>query len=182
MEGEPEMVMDYYNAMLADRGHYRVQQMQQENGKIRTVSGTGEARFIDIGLLDECGQDLEIIAVGQPVTLRIRFQAEAFLKEVVMGYQIKNRFGQVIFGTNTSYLNQPLYDLSVGETVEYRFRFPAALGEGTYTVSVALHTSDTHVMHNYEWQDLALVFTVINQGQSRFVGSTWLPPVMECSR
>lgn len=182
MEGEPEMVMDYYNALLADRGDYRVQQKKTEDGKTRTVSGTGEARFIDIALLDEQGQRLEAVAVGQAVTLRIRFQVEAPLPEVVLGYQIKDRLGQTIFGINTAYLDQPLYDLEAGETVEYRFSFHAALGEGTYAVSVALHTSDTHVLHNYEWQDLALLFTIINQGQCRFVGSTWLPPVMECSR
>jgi len=182
MEGEPEVVMDYYNALLADRGDYRVQQKKQEDGKTQTVSGTGEARFVDIALLDEHGQRLEVVAVGQPIMLRIRFQTEAALPEVVLGYQIKDRLGQVIFGTNTAYLDQPLHDLEAGETVEYRFSFRAALGEGTYAISVALHTSDTHVLHNYEWQDLALVFTVINQRQGRFVGSAWLPPAMECSR
>jgi lipopolysaccharide transport system ATP-binding protein len=182
MEGAPEAVMDYYNALLAERGDYRVHQEKQEDGKTKTLSGTGEARLVEVALLDEQGRQLEAVAVGQPITLRIRFRAEVALPEVVLGYQIKDRLGQAIFGTNTAYLGEPLQDLKSGETVEYRFRFPAALGEGTYAVSVALHTSETHVLRNYEWQDLAVVFTVINQNQCRFVGSSWLPPLMECSR
>jgi len=182
MEGEPEDVMDYYNAMLAERGEYHVQQLKQKNGKTRTLSGTGEAHLMDIALLDEQERRLEVVAVGQPVTLRIRFKTEVDLPEVVLGYQIKDRLGQTIYGTNTAYLGRTLHHLDAKEVIEYRFGFNAALGEGTYAVSVALHTSETHVLHNYEWQDRALMFTMVNSGHSRFIGSSWLPPAVECSR
>ena len=43
MEGEPEAVMDYYNAMLADHQNQTVKQEVTVNGKIQTISGTGEA-------------------------------------------------------------------------------------------------------------------------------------------
>lgn len=182
LEGEPETVLDYYNAILAERGDYHVQQEKQQDGSTRTASGTGEACLIDINLLDEQGNPIELVAVGQQLTLFIRFQTKVALPEVVLGYQIKNRLGQAIFGTNTAYLGKSLHNLAAGETVDYRFSFKADLGEGSYAVSVALHTSDNHVLRNYEWRDLALLFTVVNQSQSLFVGSSWLPPVMECSR
>jgi lipopolysaccharide transport system ATP-binding protein len=45
---------------------------------------------------------------------------------------------------------------------------------------VALHTADTHVSQNYEWRDLAVVFSVVNADKQNFVGVSWLPPKMEC--
>jgi len=56
------------------------------------------------------------------------------------------------------------------------------LGEGSYSLAVALHEGDTHLGRNYCWQDLALTFTVVNTDQSRFVGISWAPPELELVR
>ena len=51
-------------------------------------------------------------------------------------------------------------------------------------ITTALTSSDTHLADNYEWRDLALLFTVANQSRDFFVGSAWVPPVIEiqCDR
>ena len=49
-------------------------------------------------------------------------------------------------------------------------------------VALALHAAESHVAQNYEWRDLALMFSVVNLAQSEFVGSAWLPPAVECIR
>jgi len=42
------------------------------------------------------------------------------------------------------------------------FDFPHLdLGVGSYSVSAALHTRDTHVAANFDWWDRALVFEVV---------------------
>ena len=71
MEGEPEAVMDYYNAMLADNQNQTVKQEVTVNGKTQTISGTGEVSLVDVALLDVAGQQIEMVAVGQPVSLRV---------------------------------------------------------------------------------------------------------------
>jgi lipopolysaccharide transport system ATP-binding protein len=53
LQGDPEAVMDYYNAMLAERGGATVQQTVSDDGKTQTVSGTGEARIAAAQLCDE---------------------------------------------------------------------------------------------------------------------------------
>jgi lipopolysaccharide transport system ATP-binding protein len=75
-----------------------------------------------------------------------------------------------------------LKELRAGERLQYRFRFPANLGAGSYSMSIALHTADTHIAKNFEWRDLAMVFEVINADKDNFVGLAWLPPEMECRR
>jgi lipopolysaccharide transport system ATP-binding protein len=87
-----------------------------------------------------------------------------------------------VFGTNTDHLAMPLVDLRSGERVRYRFSFGAGLGPGGYSVAIALHSTDTHVINNYEWRDLALVFNVVNMSRPSFVGNAWLPPGVSVER
>ena len=176
MQGEPEAVMDYYNAMLGERGKQTVRQHKTGEGKVQTVSGSGEASIEEIVLLNINGERIEIVNVGQPITLKITVRANVYLPELVVGYMIKNRLGQPIFGTNTHHLNYKAKNLSAGQFVIYDFKFAANLGEGTYSVAIALHTEDTHISNNYEWRDHALVFNVMNIDKDRFVGVAWLPP------
>ena len=64
----------------------------------------------------------------------------------------------------------------------FTFQFLANLGQGTYSVAIALHAGDTHINKNYEWRDLALVFNVLNMDKKDFVGMAWLPPTVEYSQ
>jgi lipopolysaccharide transport system ATP-binding protein len=182
LEGEPEAVMDYYNAMLAERGNQTVRQEKLEDDTTRTISGTGEATVVDVALLDEKRERVEVVNVGQRVTLRVVVEVQQDVPELVLGYMIKDRLGQPAFGTNTYYLQGGIHHLTKGERVEYAFTFLANLGDGSYSVSTALHTQDTHIAANYEWRDHSLVFNVVNLDRDRFVGLAWLPPEMECSR
>ena len=175
-EGPPEEVMDFYNALLAKRGNATVAQTKTEDGRTQTSSGTGEASVVDIALLDEHGERMKIVDVGALVTLRARVQTHAFVPRLVLGYMIKDRLGQQIYGINTHHLEMPLHDMEAGELAEYCFTFPANLGPGSYSVAVALTSSDTHLDNNYAWCDLALLFTVINASKPVFAGCTWLAP------
>ncbi|MET1530551.1 ABC transporter ATP-binding protein [Burkholderia sola] len=175
MEGPPEAVMDYYNAMLADRENSEVRQETLDSGAVQTVSGTGEALIEDVTLVDQAGQPVEVIGVGQPVALRVKVRCVQAIPELVVGYMIKDRLGQTVFGTNTYHLKQVLVDLAEGQSVELHFEFLANIGVGSYSVAVALHTGDAHLANNYQWRDHALVFNVVNIKMDDFVGVAWLP-------
>jgi lipopolysaccharide transport system ATP-binding protein len=179
MQGEPEAVMDYYNAMLAERENQTVRQQVTDTGKVQTISGTGEATITKIILLNEENEPVEVVNVGQFVKLKVVVEAKTTLPELVFGYLIKDRFGQPIFGTNTYHLKRKLTDVPCGTISTFVLGFRANLGPGTYSVSTALHTADTHINKNYEWKDLAIVFNVANLDKATFMGSAWLPPLME---
>jgi len=181
MEGDPEAVMDYYNAMLADHQNQKVMQEVTVDGKIQTISGTGEVTLTDVALLDVAGQKIEIVAVGQPVSLRVMIACNSPVQDLVVGYMIKDRLGQQVFGTNTYHHNFKLQNLRGNETIEFNFDFQANLGPGTYSVAIALHSDDTHISNNYEWRDRALVFNMINIDEDEFIGVAWIPPVVRCS-
>ena len=181
MQGEPEAVMDYYNAMLADHQSQSVRQETTKGGKVQTISGTGEAVVDEVVLLNERDEPLEVVNVGQMVKLKITVKTIADIPELVLGYMIKDRLGQVIFGTNTHHLNRKLLAVKSNERIVYTFEFAANLGEGTYSIATALHADDTHISKNYEWRDLSLVFNVINIEKDHFIGVVWMPPQLEIS-
>jgi lipopolysaccharide transport system ATP-binding protein len=181
-QGTPEEIMDYYNAMIAERENETVRLKELEAGKVQTISGTGEATVSDICLLDEQGQKVEVVDVGAPVTLEVKVQANAQIPRMVLGYMIKDRLGQPMYGTNTHLKELPLDDVAAGEEVVYRFAFPMNLGPGTYSVATAIVSTETHLVNNYEWRDLALVFTVMNMRRPHFEGSAWLDPAIDIQR
>lgn len=176
MEGEPEAVMDYYNAMLADHQNQEVKQKIREDGRVQTISGTGEATVHDISLMDANGQRLEVVDVGQSVTLRVDVKVHADIDRLVLGYGIKDRLGQVIYGINTYLTQQLVQEVKAGDLIRYDITFAANLGPGAYSVQTALHSTDNHLTNNYEWRDLALVFDVINVNKPFFDGVSWMCP------
>ena len=181
-EGKPEEIMDYYNALIAERENETVRLNELGGGKVQTISGTGEATVSDIALFDEHGEMVEVVDVGSHVTLRVLVKARAPIPRMVLGYMIKDRLGQPMYGTNTHLKDMPLNDVAAGEEVVFRFSFPMNLGPGTYSVATAIVSTETHLVNNYEWRDLALVFTVMNMRRPHFEGSAWLDPSIEIQR
>lgn len=177
-DGAPSEVLDYYNALVAAKENDKIETGRDGEGRAATRSGTGEATVTQLELRDASGQVVEYIGVGDAVALRARVEIKASVDQLVFGYMIRDRLGQAIFGTNTFHTDQILRDLKAGDGVELTAAFAANLGPGTYSVSVALSSTETHLIKNYEWRDLALVFTVANTGHGQFVGSNWMPPVI----
>ncbi|NRR29096.1 ABC transporter ATP-binding protein [Oxalobacteraceae bacterium] len=178
-EGTPEQIMDLYNAMLAAREGVEVVQTSTEDGKVQTTSGSGEATVLEIALLKADGSVAEVHGTGTEVTLRIVVAVHADLPDLTLGYRIKDRLGQPVFGTNTFHKGSPIPPATAGQRLELNFRFQLNLGPGTYSVATALHSADNHLLANYEWRDLALVFEVMNLNHSYFEGCAWIDPVVE---
>nr|WP_216293987.1 ABC transporter ATP-binding protein [Delftia acidovorans]MCA1068301.1 Teichoic acids export ATP-binding protein TagH [Delftia acidovorans] len=181
-DGAPEEVMDFYNALIAEKENSTVEVKQLEDGRTQTVSGTGEAVVTEIALVNADEEPVEYIDVGESVTLRIKARANEDIPRLVLGYGIKDRLGQVIYGTNTDLKQQPLLDVSAGSEVVFSVCFNANLGPGSYSVQIALTSTDTHMVNNYEWRDRALMFNVINKNKPVFAGCAWIDPEIKIER
>lgn len=182
MEGEPEAVMDYYNALLSETRNQVIRQEPVAGGKTRTISGTGEAVVSEITLLDAEGRPIEVVDVGQGVSLKVVVHANANIERLILGYGIRDRLGQVIYGTNTELTKQPLYDVSNGSNTVFTISFSANLGVGGYSVVTALVAEGASLDNKYEWRDRALMFEVVNKQKADFVGCMWMNPTIEISQ
>ena len=176
MSGEPEAVADYYNAMLSEKAHQPITQKLGPDGKLMIESGTGEVGLLEVKLLDQARQPIELVSIGQPICIQARVQCIApRVDSLVVGFTIKDRLGQDVYGTNTFHYGKQLNDLVAGQEYEISFDIPANIGPGTYSISIALHADESHISHNYLWADRIILFNVANLNKPIFVGGSWLP-------
>jgi len=133
-------------------------------------------------LRDETGQIVDTLDVGAPVKLSVQAIAHETVDRLVLGYAIKDRFGQTAYGTNTFYSGQVLEEVKAGEVFDFTIRFPADLGVGTYSVALALVGGEDHLGENYEWRDLSILFSVANLSRQAFDGAVYLPSQIEVAR
>ena len=173
-DGAPEAVMDFYNAFIAEKENKTIDQKKLENGKIKTTSGTGEAKVQMLAMYDANENSVELIGVNDTITLKIYVKIFESIPSLVLGYAIKDRLGQVVFGSNTWHSEQVIENAKKGEEYCFIWKFKAQLGVGSYSIATALASDESHLSANYEWKDLALLFTVINKNETYFIGHTWL--------
>lgn len=182
MDGEPETVLDYYNALLGQNDGEDITTEVLENGKVRTTSGSRKVTVSEALLLDEKEQQVDSVTVGQSVILRVKAKAHEAVDQLVLGFSIKDRFGQTIHGANSFYSNQTVSDVKAGEIFDFHVRFPVNLGVGTYSIAIALVGGEDHIGENYEWRDLSVMFDVANLDRDIFDGSVYLPSSISIER
>ena len=181
-DGDPEEVMDFYNALIAEKENSTVTQKTNEHGRVETLSGTQEATVESVELYNAKNEMVEFIGVGDSVELRVKVKVNQDVETLVFGYGIKDRLGQVMYGTNTWHTKQVIENPVAGNVYDIVISFPANLGPGSYSIQTALVDKDTHLTKNYEWRDLALVFNVININKTNFVGSAWIEPIIKVEK
>lgn len=171
-DGKPEEVMNYYNALLAQKQEQTIVEMVTGD-RVATTSGTGEVVFEEIKLLNAAGEEIEIVKVGESVQLHFKVRVNEDVDALVLGCGITDRLGQMMFGTNTWHTKQVVNDVRKGDVYNYHVFFDANLGVGSYAVHCSLVQDETHINKNFEWRDGTLTFSVINADKTIFAGSMW---------
>ena len=124
--------------------------------------GTGDAKVISVRLFDQNGAPLSWVVGGENVELEIVCKAISNIERAIVGFQFKDRLGQIIFGDNT-YLayrfNAPYVKAGSDVVAKFEFRLPI-LPSGDYSISCAVGsgTQEEHVQHH--WLHDALVLRV----------------------
>lgn len=172
--GRPEEVMDYYSALLAPSDPEQIKQKNITDNKVQTISGSGEASVTGISLLSEDFKAIQVAEVCQRVTLRVEVTARASIERLTFGFGIKDKFGQVIFGTNTHLKEMPLLDVKRDDVYIFDISFMMNLNEGDYSVQTSLASTEDYLTNNYEWRDLAFMFHVQRLKMPYFAGTTWI--------
>jgi lipopolysaccharide transport system ATP-binding protein len=115
--------------------------------------GKGGARIVNVKLYDDEGKPLNWVVGGENVTLKIKCEAAIDIGSPIIGFYVKDKLGQILFGDNTyiTYQDDPL-PAKQGQSfqAEFRFRMPV-LRVGDYSVSVAIAdgAQDEHVQHHW---------------------------------
>lgn len=176
-QGLPDEVIDYYNAFVAARenGKLSIEQRRASNGWSYTRSGSGAARIEGLAITDtRTGGELQVLLVGQEVRFECRVAVAVDLPRLVLGVLIRNREGLTVWGTNTYRTSQVIEGVVAGTRLVFAVDFTCTLGPGSYSVSLALVSSDSNLVDNFDWIDNFAVFDVINADRPYFIGSNFL--------
>ena len=122
--------------------------------------GTGIAVISSVILRDRDGNPLSWLVGGEDVILEIRCKTHEQLLRPIVGFQLKDRLGQVIFTDNT-YLSYQFNTLTVEKNREliarFEFRLPI-LPTGDYSIvaAIAEGTQESHVQHHWMYEALII--------------------------
>ncbi|WP_321491134.1 ABC transporter ATP-binding protein [uncultured Hyphomonas sp.] len=124
--------------------------------------GNRGATIQNARLLSTDGHELPVVVGGDEIVLEVTAEAHVDLDRPILGFYIKDKLGQNLFGDNTflTYASAPV-PARAGAllTAHFRFQMPY-LPAGDYSVNVAIAngTQSTHVQHH--WMDDARFFRV----------------------
>ncbi|WP_423759355.1 ABC transporter ATP-binding protein [Burkholderia sp. NLJ2] len=115
--------------------------------------GLGGALIEHVRIEDGTGAPLNWVVGGEIVRVHISVKALQALERAIVGFIIRDRLGQNLFGDNT-YLTtlQDPFSVAVGEsfTVKFIFRMPVLpVGDYSVTVAVADGSQSDHVIHQW---------------------------------
>lgn len=127
--------------------------------------GDGSAEILDVRLRLQDGASLPHLRGGEQLELIVEWQAHRTITSPIVGFIIKDRLGQYIFGENT-FATGRMSDVNVLPGAKYgahfRFTMPE-LKPGAYVVAtaVASGTLDQHVQHH--WIHEAMLFNFYSE-------------------
>lgn len=115
--------------------------------------GLGGAVIEMVTLNDSSGRPLSWIIGGESVRLTVTVSATTPLRSPIVGFVVKDRLGQPLFGDNTHlfYMDAPV-SLQPGARARATFEFQMPiLARGTYSLSVAIADGSQadHVVHQW---------------------------------
>lgn len=169
-DASPEEVFDYYNALISGANDSEILSQRLDKNRVSVNSGSGEARISQINLLNSQQREVRVLMSGDDAIIKVSVEVLKEIDSLVLGYAIKDKLGQVLFGTNTWHTGQVIERPKPGSIWHFYINFCADLGVGNYSISVALHDKEDHLNKNYDWKDLACIFQVVNGDNSSFVG------------
>ena len=122
--------------------------------------GLGKARIRVVHLADTSDRPLAWVVGGERVSLKVVIEVLDKLESPIVGFFVKDRLGQTLFGDNTylAYLNKPLR-CEPRDTISVSFVFDMPIlptGDYCIAVAVASGTPERHEQHH--WIHDALLF------------------------
>ncbi len=125
--------------------------------------GLGGARIRSVALIDDEERPLRSVSGGQSVELRIVIDSIEPIDHPIIGFLVKDRLGQSVFGENTAtsgFTPGPMH-AGTAHTLRFAFDLPR-LAPGPYAISVSIAdgTTAAHVQHH--WVHEALLFEFVS--------------------
>lgn len=123
--------------------------------------GLGGGEIIQARISGDDGRGLSWVVGGEIVSIDITVLAHAPMESPIIGFVLKDRQGQPLFGDNTclAYMGREPR-LATGESLHARFEFcMPILATGTYSISIAVADGNQHDHVIHQWLHDAILLT-----------------------
>lgn len=178
--GTPLECLDLYNALLPSYFKESAAKIAASNTDLRVhnsfESGNKKLEVTKVEMLNGEFKSTSVFLSGEKgyVRLTVKTSAEN-IENPTFGILIRDRLGYDIFGTNSCILGIDTGSPKMGSVFEVIYGLDMNLGPGDYTLTISLHTGETHLEENYHWIDRAHAFKVV-LSDKRFIGVSRLNP------
>lgn len=142
---------------------------------------TGNAELTEVSLKSKTTKiDASMLRGGEEVVITIRAVIHANLKDPILGFIVKDRLGQSLFGENT--LVAKNIDLvegaKAGDAIEAIFQlwFPM-LPSGKYSLTAAIANGDQSSHAQHHWSDNALIINVTSSSVTNGLAGAFISDV-----
>lgn len=174
-DGEPGAAVQQYMHLLATDP-----QAGESGGAVERAAGSPYAQFVkELRVQASSARGGPLLLVGEEAIVEVRFRALVDMQDLTVGFHLENHLGQRIFGANTRLLGQKLPELQAGQGIAVRFRFPANVAPGKYSLAAAIHRGENHSEGCWFWGEGLSAFEVERVSAPRFVGAAYLPTRVE---
>ncbi|EYC50345.1 ABC transporter ATP-binding protein [Hylemonella gracilis str. Niagara R] len=123
---------------------------------------TGAAEILSVQLERQDGKDAASFEGGERVCLRIRAKAHQFLASPILGFLVRDRLGQDLFGENSlPFSSASLTPVNAGQEFEAKFVFRLPmLPNGDYAITAAVADGTLHANVEHHWLHDAVIIHV----------------------
>ncbi|MFZ6816248.1 ABC transporter ATP-binding protein [Undibacterium sp. Rencai35W] len=157
-DGAPKEAIDLYQAELLSRldqaktplqvnaGHEQQQRIKHETlltdapaleGKAGSIT-TERADCVAVNFVQQDGSIQYSMLADELVSLRIDFRIRQALDDPHAGFKIRNRYGVVLFETNTYCMHETLGKAEANTILSVQFSFALSLFPDEYTITIGL--------------------------------------------
>jgi lipopolysaccharide transport system ATP-binding protein len=122
---------------------------------------SGKAKILSVRLLNEDGQDMPMLHGGELVNLEIVAAVNENIYSPILGWFVKDRLGQSLFGEHTYTHVSPQLQVKSGEKIRAKFEFNMPLlPNGDYAITVSMAEGDPFEHRQHHWIHDALIIQV----------------------
>ncbi len=175
-EGLPEDVVNKYNYLLAKMDDAADKIVVEKSAGAHSF-GTFDAAITGVSVIGENSRSCKICA-GESASVIIDIDSSIDLDDATVGFVIRDRFGQNIFGTNTYHMGKRI-SFAKGQKYRCVYSMPFNIGAGKYSITAAIHTKDVHLENCCHWWDKSVDFEVLGFIGPFFEGVCRLEPAVE---
>ena len=174
-EGNPEDVINSYNFLISKLNDDEDKMVI--NNATNSSFGTFDVAITQVTIKGE-HSDSNVISSGENATFKVEIYSKKDIPNMTVGIMIRDKFGQDIFGTN-SFHHKLKIDFKQNQEYLCSYNMPLNIGTGKYSITVAVHSQDTHLENCSHWLDHAADFEIAGVIGDMFVGMCRLEPTID---